>query len=101
MLTTEQILARLAEKDIRNVDIARILGVNASRIIWESSWSAAVPRAGTQGQKFGEPKQHGTQFGTQWGESALRLFRKVLGKAGSPGLIRTGDHSINSRTLYR
>jgi hypothetical protein len=20
---------------------------------------------------------------------------------GSPGLIRTGDHSINSRTLYR
>jgi hypothetical protein len=23
------------------------------------------------------------------------------GKNGSPGLIRTGDHPINSRTLYR
>jgi hypothetical protein len=30
------------------------------------------------------------------------ISREGLGKrSGSPGLIRTGDHSINSRTLYR
>ncbi len=29
------------------------------------------------------------------------LWKKVLENVGSPGLIRTGDHSINSRMLYR
>src|SRR5688500_2564079 len=31
----------------------------------------------------------------------LRDSRWGGGRDGSPGLIRTGDHSINSRTLYR
>ena len=31
----------------------------------------------------------------------LRSIAAALIKDGSPGLIRTGDHSINSRTLYR
>lgn len=32
---------------------------------------------------------------------AAKAANKQWSKNGSPGLIRTGDHSINSRTLYR